>query len=178
MKRAYLVIAVALVTAGTVVIGSMQSLTAHEEEREFRAGLESYQETPLTLSTNGHGRLRSRLVGGDRLEVELTYANLEGGPATASHLHLGRRALSGGIIVHLCGTGGRPACPAGNTSTPAEVKLTIMAGDVVGPSAQGITAGEFAELVRALRNGAAYANVHNATYPAGEIRGQIHDHDR
>jgi hypothetical protein len=48
---------------------------------------------------------------------------------------------------------------------------------VVGPAGHGIAAGEFAELVRALRAGAAYANVHTTTFPAGEIRGQIEGHD-
>ena len=36
---------------------------------------------------------------------------------------------------------------------------------------------EFGELVRALRAGAAYANVHTTGVPGGEIRGQISDDD-
>jgi len=48
--------------------------------------------------------------------------------------------------------------------------------------AQGINAGEFAELVHAIREGVTYANVHNAVFPSGEIRGQIRNgndgHDR
>jgi len=50
-------------------------------------------------------------------------------------------------------------------------------------STQGIAAGEFAELVRALRVGMTYANVHSAgtgvptNFAAGEIRGQIGTHD-
>ena len=50
---------------------------------------------------------------------------------------------------------------------------TIAAADVIGPAAQGIAPGEFRELVRAMRAGATYANVHSTTFPAGEIRGQI-----
>jgi hypothetical protein len=53
------------------------------------------------------------------------------------------------------------------------VSGTITPASVIGPAAQGIQAGEFAELVRALRAGAAYANVHTTTFPGGEIRGQI-----
>ena len=44
---------------------------------------------------------------------------------------------------------------------------------MIGPAAQGIAPAEFAELVRALRAGAAYANVHTTTNTGGEIRGQI-----
>ena len=50
---------------------------------------------------------------------------------------------------------------------------------MIGPAAQGIAAGELGELSRAMRAGVTYANVHTATYPAGEIRGQIDsDHGR
>ena len=70
----------------------------------------------------------------------------------------------------LCGGGGKPACPAtGGTVTGA-----IRAADGIGPAGQGIAAGEFAELVRAMRAGKTYANVHTSpTYAGGEIRGQI-----
>jgi CHRD domain len=44
---------------------------------------------------------------------------------------------------------------------------------VIGPAGQGISAGQFDELVDAIRAGATYANVHTTLYPGGEIRGQI-----
>ena len=53
----------------------------------------------------------------------------------------------------------------------AIVGVALVALDV--PAKLGIAAGEFAELVRAMRNGATYVNVHSVTYPAGEIRGNI-----
>ncbi len=49
----------------------------------------------------------------------------------------------------------------------------FQAADVMAVTAQGIVAGEFAELVRAVRAGATYVNVHTPTYPGGEIREQI-----
>jgi hypothetical protein len=43
----------------------------------------------------------------------------------------------------------------------------------VGPAGQGIAAGEFDELVRAIKAGVTYANVHSEMFPGGEIRGQL-----
>jgi hypothetical protein len=86
--------------------------------------------------------------------------------------------VNGGIVAWLCGSpsnpgpAGTPVCPASPSGT---VEGTITAAGVVGPATQGITAGEFDELVRALRAGVAYANVHTATYGGGEIRGQLDD---
>ncbi len=48
-----------------------------------------------------------------------------------------------------------------------------MAAHVIGPSGQGISAGEFDEIVAAIRAGVAYVNVHTTGFPGGEIRGQI-----
>ena len=48
-----------------------------------------------------------------------------------------------------------------------------MPDNVIGPAAQGIAAGEFAELVRAIRAGATYVNVHTTVHPGGEIRKQL-----
>jgi hypothetical protein len=51
---------------------------------------------------------------------------------------------------------------------------TITTPNVIGPAGQGIAAGEFAELVDAIRAGVTYANVHTLPqFGGGEIRGQI-----
>ena len=52
---------------------------------------------------------------------------------------------------------------------------TVVPADVIGPAGQGIAAGEFDELVAAIRAGRTYANVHSTKFPPGEIRGQIND---
>ena len=140
--------------------------------RNFKASLDSYHETSLSLSTSGTGSFQARLNhDGDQLTYELQYSGLEGGNVLFAHVHLGQIGTTGGVMFFLCGGGGRPACP----SPPATVTGTVTASDVIGPSGQGVAPGEFAEAIEAMRDGAAYANVHTTVYPSGEIRGQINE---
>lgn len=142
---------------------------ADDERNRVAANLNGYQETPSTLSTPGMGRFTAKIDDpGQSIEYRLSYEGLES-PAVAAHIHLGARATSGGVSAFLCGGGGKPACPADGGT----VEGTITPSDVIGPAIQGIAAGEFAEVVRAIRNGAVYANVHSTGRPGGEIRGQL-----
>jgi hypothetical protein len=96
---------------------------------------------------------------------------------TQAHIHFGSPSQTGGISVFLCtnlgnGPAGTQACPP----APATISGTITPADVIGPAAQGITAGQFAELIEAIRSGATYVNVHSSLYPGGEIRAQLGHH--
>ena len=140
--------------------------------RNFKASLDSYHETSLSLSTSGTGSFQARLNhDGDQLTYELQYSGLEGGNVLFAHVHLGQIGTTGGVMFFLCGGGGIPACP----NPPATVTGTVTASDVIGPSGQGVAPGEFQEAIDAMRDGAAYANVHTFVYPSGEIRGQINE---
>jgi CHRD domain-containing protein len=138
----------------------------------FGARLSGFLETPASISTAGTGKLTLRLNAAENsADFELTYSGLEGTTVSAAQIQLGQPATSGGVMVVLCPTATTPACPgpAGGTVTG-----TLVAADVVGPSAQGVAAGEFAEFVNALRKHAAYVNVLTDLYATGEIRGNIH----
>ena len=149
------------------------SAIARDGSRAASASLDGWQETP-TLSTTGHGRFQAR-IRDNSIEYTLSYADLEGAKTTQAHIHLGRPAIMGGVSAWLCHSDANPS----PTSTPicpdkaGTVSGTITAADVVGPAGQGIAPGEFAELVRAIRANATYANVHTDLRPAGEIRGRI-----
>ena len=143
----------------------------------FRANMIGPEETPLSISTNGHGQVTLRIdPKSETIEYELTYDGLEGVAPTVpggivlfSHIHFGQRRTTGGVSAFLCGGGSKGACP-----TPSgTVTGTIVPADVVGPVGQGIEPMSFDELVRAIRTGYAYANVHTSKYPTGEIRGQL-----
>lgn len=53
----------------------------------------------------------------------------------------------------------------------------MVADQVVGPAAQGIQPGNLAAILEMMRAGLAYANLHTARHPGGEIRGQIQERD-
>ena len=170
---AWAVVSIALTAdVGTSATGAADDVVSNHGRRgRLRADLRSYNEVP-TLSTAGRGVFQARLSEDEtEIEFRLDYSGLEGGAATASHIHLGARGTSGGVIIFLCG-GSAPACgPSGGVGPEATGTLT--AAGVVGPAGQGIAAGEFAELVKAIKAGVTYVNVHNSLFPTGEIRGQI-----
>lgn len=141
--------------------------------RSVSARLSGLQETPA-VSTTASGEFRGRINNSDsELAYELEYTGLEG-TITQAHIHFGQKSVAGGIMIWLCGTATNPG-PAGTPVCPQSGRVTgtVTAANVVGPAGQGIAAGEFAEALRAIRKGSAYANVHSSKYPAGEIRGQI-----
>jgi hypothetical protein len=175
----------AILAAWLAVLG----LSGPAPAETIRTDLEGFQEvTPV--STVASGKFRAR-INRDETEIDwvLSYEDLEG-DVQQGHIHFGQKGVNGGITVFLCtnlgnGPAGIQACPP----SPARISGTIVAADVspnipatAAARTQGINTGEFEELLRAIRNGVTYANVHSTTWPGGEIRGQIkgssrHDHD-
>ena len=164
-------------------------------KRAFRAQLVGLNEVP-SISTEASGNFYMVIDKDDEaFTFWLTFSDL-GFDAAQSHIHFGQHHTNGGISVWLCQSAVAQAptsvrarvatCPVRGTTDPISARIT--AADVVGPAGQGISANDFAELLAAIRAGAAYANVHsgvagnpNATpptptvgFPGGEIRGQIH----
>jgi len=144
------------------------------------ASLVGFDEVP-SVSTGASGKFDAQINNHETaIDYELSYTDLEGDVLQA-HIHFGQPGVNGGITVFLCTNLGNgragvtPACPP----SPASVSGTITADDVsttaaaAGAVTQGIGPGEFAELVRAIRAGATYANVHSARWPGGEIRNQV-----
>ena len=150
-----------------IVVGLPTVAFGEPDRNEFTAKLIGLNEV---ASTNSAGTATVKLrLSADKIDFELKYQNLSGPPA-AAHIHFGQARTNGGVMVFFCGGGGKPACPAATSGT---VTGTIVAADVVGPVAQGIDPGDLASVLRAIRSDAAYANMHSAKYPGGEIRGQL-----
>jgi hypothetical protein len=149
---------------------SAQGSRGHDHKKAT-AQLIGYEEVPA-ISTEGGGTFRARMDGDDAFTFTLSYGGLSSHVQQA-HIHFGQKSVNGGIAVFLCSN--LPAPPAGTAACPesGEVTGTITAAQVIGPGPQGITDGQFDELLDAIRAGVAYVNVHTDTFPGGEIRGQL-----
>jgi len=162
-----------LVLGAIGALGLGSYAIAGEGAKKAKGDLSGYEEVPA-LSTPGSGEFRASIDDAhDEIRYTLRYEATES-PVTQAHIHFGNASVNGGVSAFLCsnlgnGPAGTQVCPpAGGT-----VSGTITPAQVVGPAGQGIAAGQFDELVAAIRAGATYANVHTAGYPGGEIRAQL-----
>src|SRR5205814_9300245 len=144
--------------AGSLALAGDKPLKAPKfgHAKQFSAKLISYQETPATLSTAGFGDFRATLVNHTTLHYVLRYTDLEGGNVLFSHVHIGQRGTTGGVMFFLCGGGGKPACP----SSPAVVEGDVTPANAIGPAGQGIAPGQCDEAIRARRPGYPHAPGH------------------
>ncbi|HET7785883.1 MAG TPA: CHRD domain-containing protein [Myxococcales bacterium] len=101
-------------------------------------------------------------VNASSVDFTITYAGLSG-PPTAAHIHPGAAGTANPPII--------PSFPGLPTTAAATFSGTFQATDI--KAGGGIAAGDLNGLVAAMKAGTAYANIHTAANPNGEIRGQI-----
>lgn len=177
---------------GVAFLVMVVGLVAADKDRNtITTRLSGLEETAQTIQTAASGEFKATISeDGTSIKYEETWRNLSS-TITQSHIHFGRPGLSGGIVLWLCYNPNPPAntkppaaptptpqlCPTGN---PATITGTLTEADVVSSVAapgggQGIDAGAqgFAEMVKAIRTGSAYVNVHSVDHPSGEIRGRL-----
>jgi hypothetical protein len=164
---------IAVITATTLLLGVAGVAMANGDSHRnaFKARLTGYQEVPAINSTGAASLKASVNSTGTVFTYTLTYTGLSG-PAGAAHIHFAQAGVNGGVVLWLCGGGGKPACPAAGVP----ITGTVNAGDVAalpGVAAQGMAAGDLTSVLKAMRAGVTYANIHTAAFPGGEIRGQI-----
>jgi CHRD domain len=173
MRRLGMSLAVIALVSASTVIGAQ----GFKRISEFLTG---YEEVP-SVSTTATGSFNARISNDEsQIDWKLSYSDLEG-TIQQAHIHIGNKGVNGGITVFLCtnlgnGPPGIQPCPA----PPATISGTIMAADVSpdipatqAARNQGLNTGEIDELIKAIRAGATYVNVHSTIWPGGEIRSQI-----
>lgn len=185
------------VSAIAALIGSPVSLADDENTRQISAKLDGYQAVRVTgqppafnaqvegaVSTTGSGAFAANIDRVNRvITYDLNYDALEGDVLQA-HIHFGRPGTNGGVMVFLCSNLNNdpsptptPACPGPRSGSVSGV---IEPQDVIefpplSAVQQGITAGEFDEMLKAIDAGAAHVLVHSTLHVPGELRGDIRD---
>jgi hypothetical protein len=181
-----------LALATLIALAATVSFTVRADSDDvvkLKARLTGSQEVPFKYTT-GTGTFTATIsADGRSMNYTETWTNLSGIiTSTAplfSHIHIGQPGVAGGITVWLCGVitpvthANDPdndllPCPPGVSNS---ISGTVEAADVIttgtGTSDQGINAGDFMGLLKIIRSGNAYVNVHTDRFQAGEIRGQI-----
>lgn len=97
---------------------------------------------------------------GDVLTIDITYSGLTGGVASAAHIHCcAPPGVNAPVWVPF---NGFPNTTSGHYTNTIDLSTFTFSGG-----------GTESALLAGLSNGTAYTNIHNATFPGGEIRGQI-----
>jgi len=157
------------------------AMSGAADAEPLRASLIGYQEVPAVNSV-ATGHFKATINPGDQsIDYELTYSGLQA-TVQQAHIHVAQRSVNGSIVIWLCQTPSgtppftdpthlSPVCPQSGTVTGTITAANVIAGSM---TAQQLTANDLADVIKAIRAGVAYANVHTSLSPGGEIRGQIH----
>jgi hypothetical protein len=139
-------------------------------QNKFTADLSGFSEVPSIVSDAVGSFTATVASDNSSLTYTLSYSGFDS-TVIQAHIHVAQPDVNGAVSVFLCGPAGSPAhqtCPQSGTVTGM-----LTAADVLNVPAQGVAAGELDRLLRAIRAGVSYANVHTANHPGGEIRGDI-----
>jgi len=126
-------------------------------------------EVPANAST-GTG-FATVSLSGDLLTVDEVFSGLTGGSASAAHIHccspIGMNAI---VAVPFTSF---PSAASGTYSNIFDLTLTATYNSAFVTANGGTAATAEAALIAGLNSFQSYANIHNTTFPGGEIRGQL-----
>jgi hypothetical protein len=135
----------------------------------YAAALAGVNEVPPVISTaTGSATLT---LTGNLLQVTESFSGLIGGAAAAAHIHCcAPPGTNTGVAIPFVGF---PSVTSGTYSNTFDLTLlaTYLPAFVTGNG--GTATSAEAALVAGLNSGNAYVNIHNATFPGGEIRGFV-----
>jgi hypothetical protein len=154
-----------------VVLAAQTAVASAQNIGTATAKLSGFEEVP-PISTRARGNFEAKIQN-DEIRWTLNYRGLP--DVSQAHIHFAQEGVNGGIVVFLCsnlsnGPAGTKTCPAPNGTVSGRTRANRVVG---GASAQGIAAGELGEVLRAIRAGVAYVNVHSGEFAGGELRGQL-----
>jgi len=152
MKKLYLIVFLLAVGLATSSFAAKKSFKAMLSGSESVPAVETMAKGDATFTVTQDGKALSYYV---------TVSDIEN--VTAAHIHLGKKGENGppvALITNEKKTGKFSGTLAEGTITEKELM-----GSLMGKSVQ--------DLVKQIKKGNAYLNVHTDKYPNGEIGGQI-----
>lgn len=128
-----------------------ETVTVKDPVYFLRGSATGAQEAPTKVTTTATGTLTGRYnKDSNTLSYTVTWTGLTGGNATAGHFHgPADPGVAAPVIVPFSGLASAASGTFSGTATLTDAQETDML------------------------NGLWYFNIHNATYPAGEIRAQV-----
>ena len=129
-------------------------------ERFAAPALSGAKERPTPVTTTATGSSTFEVLADGSVRYNVSVARLEG--ATMAHIHTAVADSAGPIVVTLF-----------TTATPTSTLTGTLASGSFGASNIQLTGVSLDSLLSLMRRGRTYVNVHTATNPNGEIRGQI-----
>jgi hypothetical protein len=133
----------------------------------YATALSGANESPANSSTASGNSVLT--LDGNLLKVDVSFAGLTGGNASAAHIHCCTPPTNVGVAV------GFPSFPNATDGTYTHTfDLTdsaVYTPTFLNDFGGGTAAGAEAALIAGLASGNAYVNIHNAVFPGGEIRG-------
>ncbi len=134
---------------------AVASLPAQAQITRYVGTLGGASQVPVNAST-ATGAVTINILSATSLSVSLTFSGLTGGNASAAHIHQGAPGLSGAVIIPFTGFPSVTSGTYSNTFTD---------------SGNGVITGVISDLQS--QKLPYYVNIHNATFPGGEIRANL-----
>jgi hypothetical protein len=157
------------IALGVVVLAAaLLAAPGAKADAVFAAILTGGQEVPPHISLAGG--VAGVAIVGNNLSVMETFFGLAA-PATAAHIHC---CAGPGISVPVAlAFTGFPAATSGLYSQTFDLTLTSTYTAAFVTAHGGTAAGAEAALIANMIAGLTYVNIHDATFPGGDIRGQL-----
>jgi hypothetical protein len=151
-----------LLSAAACAAFLLSPLPAFAQTVRMTATLSSGEETPALLS----GAAGTATVTVDTVANELTVTLVVYNLPTASsagHIHVGPRGVAGPVVLDFPNIPGRTG----------DFALNFRLNKAAFRPQTAIGINTIEDAIQAIVTGNAYVNIHSATFPAGEVRGQL-----
>jgi Cu/Zn superoxide dismutase len=156
------------------VVGPSSSSSSSLSGDQFSARLTGDNEVP-PVNTDATGRIRLIVNSAqDAVDYQISLSNLNG-IVTGAHIHSGGSSTNGPIVANLNVHGAFASASAGggggggSATTSTSTGGTVTFADLKGP----LAGKQISDLIKLIKDGKAYVNVHTDQNPDGEIRGQL-----